>query len=341
MGRKPRGAERLGIGLALGGIAGLMLAGCGGSSSGGGGSSSSITIAYLQKQGDQQYFIDEAAGGKAAADAAGAKLLVQNLHMDSNGAVNTLDTVLGQGVDGVVIVVPDQKIGPTVIQKANDKNVPIMASDDAIKDSAGKAAPFTGFDGVSMGTKVGTKAGELFKAGNWAGQKVGVLDIQNPGLSVCVDRTNAATTAFQTASGATPGTGFQLFHPQNPNNDSPSSNAVIAATITAHPDIQKWVVWGCNDETVQGAVRALDAHTDPANVIAVGLGAYLACQDWQANKPSGFKAALFIDGKEVGKDAVTALIAKVKDKKDLPLKTVAKTTMVDPSNWKQAGLVCH
>ena len=84
-----------------------------------------ITIALLQKQGDQQYFVDEAAGAKLAAEAAGdVEIKVVNLGTDANKAISEVDSVIAQKVDGIIIVVPDQQIGPQVIAAATHRRHP-------------------------------------------------------------------------------------------------------------------------------------------------------------------------------------------------------------------------
>ena len=146
-----------------------------------------LKIAYLQKQGDQQYFVDEADGAKAAAEELGdVKVTVVNLGTDANKAISELDTVIARGVDGIIIVVPDQQIGPQVIDAAKAAGIPLIASDDAIKDADGTAAPFVGFDGTAMGKKVGKKAAELYTAAGWTAADTRILSACKQDLSVCV-----------------------------------------------------------------------------------------------------------------------------------------------------------
>ena len=66
--------------------------------------------------------------------------------------------------------------------------IPLVASDDPIKNGSGKAAPFVGFDSVQMGTKVGTKAGQLFKSAGWTAANTRVLAAYQQGLSDCQQR---------------------------------------------------------------------------------------------------------------------------------------------------------
>lgn len=52
------------------------------------------------------------------------------------------------------------------------------------------------------------------------------------------------------------------------------------------------------------------------------------------------KAALFINGKDVGALAVQTMYDKLKNGKDFPAEAFAPTTMVDRDSWKSAGLTC-
>jgi L-arabinose transport system substrate-binding protein len=311
-----------------------------GASSGSGKSGShsgTIRIAYLQKQGDQQYFIDQATAAKEEAKKLGAEVTVVNLGEDANKAISEVDTAVAQGFDGIVIVVPDQQVGPQVIQTAKQAHIPLLASDDIIKDADGKPAPFVGFDGTAMGKQVGTKAGELFKTAGWNAADTRILRVSKEDLSVCEQRVDAATDAFTSTAGTSDvkvikvGTDATVVDAQDKT----------AAVVTANPGVKHWVVYGCNDESETGAVTALqNAGVKPADILGVGLGAYLTCKDWNAGLDSGNKAALFISGAEVGKTAVDQMVKAIKDGKSLPPQSIAHTEMVDAHTWKQAGVVC-
>jgi L-arabinose transport system substrate-binding protein len=294
-----------------------------------------ITIAYLQKQGDQQYFVDEVTGAKTeAAKLGNVKIVTADLGTDSNKAISAMATEVGQQVDGIAIVVPDQKIGPQIIDSAG--KIPLVASDDPILNGTGQAAPFVGFDSVQMGASVGTKAGALFKTAGWTAANTRILAAYQQGLSDCQQREQGEEQGFATAAGASVpivkvGTDNSVVDAQNKTG----------AVMTANPGIKHWVVWGCNDENETGAVTALqNGSVAPANIIGVGLGAYLTCKDWTAKKDSGNKAALFIDGHAVGASSVDVLVAKIRNGTALPAKTIAKTSIVDASNFAQAGVKC-
>lgn len=301
------------------------------------GKTGTINIAYLQKQGDQQYFVDQADGAKAEAQALGdVNVTIVNLGTDSNKAISEVDSAIARKVDGIIIVVPDQAIGPQVIDRAKAAGIPLMASDDIIKDASGTAAPFTGFNGTAMGTEVGKKAAELYKAAGWTAADTKILAVYKQDLSVCKQRVDGAAAAFKAAVPDMP----SVVEVGTDNSVTDAINKT-GAVYTANQGTKNFVVWACNDEGETGAVTGLqNAGVQPANIIGVGLGAYLTCKDWKAGQTTGNKAALFISGVEVGKAAVKAMVDKIRNNVALPPETIAHTTMVDATNYVQAGVVC-
>src|SRR6266702_2996955 len=209
--------------------------------------SGTITIAYLQKQGDQQYFVDEANGAKKeAATLGGVKVDVVDLGTDSNKAISAMSTEVGQQVDGIAIVVPDQKIGPQVIDAAHGANIPIVASDDPIQSGDGNAAAFVGFDSVQMGTSVGQEAATLFKKAGWTASDTKILAAYKQDLSDCQLREQGEEQGFKAA-----GTSLPIVKLGTDNSVIDAQNKAGAA-LTANPGVKHWAVWGCNDESETG-----------------------------------------------------------------------------------------
>jgi L-arabinose transport system substrate-binding protein len=296
-----------------------------------------LTIAYIQKQGDQQYFVDEADGARKEAKTLGnVRVNVVNVQMDANAAISAMNVMVGQKVDGIAIVVPDQQIGPQVIDMASQANIPLVSSDDPIKSGTGQPAAFVGFDGYQMGYKVGEAAGKLYKSAGWTAGTTRIAAAYEEQLSVCQDRENGEEAGFASAAG-TPPTIIKI----GTDNSVVDAQNRTAAVVTANPQIKTWVVWGCNDENETGAVTALsNAGIQGSGIIGVGLGAYLTCKDWQAGQASGNKAALYISGEDVGSAAVKVLVDAIRNKTPLPAKTIATTTIVTPTTWKSVMGSC-
>ncbi|MFS0910976.1 substrate-binding domain-containing protein [Microbacterium sp. 179-I 3D2 NHS] len=332
---------------AAGGVAVLALAALTACSSGmetadpgaGGGETTDgpLTIALIQKQGDQQYFIDEANGAKEVAKADGdVTVNVIDVASDSNKAISEVEAAIAQQVDGIIIVVPDTQIGPQVIQLATDAGIPIMAADDPIEDGAGEPLAFTGFDGTSMGEKVGAEAARLYQEAGWTAADTRILSAYKQDQPNCVERVDGADSAFTEAVADGP----EVIDVGTDNSVTDAQDKA-GAVITANAGVKHWIVWGCNDENETGVVTALqNAGVAPADIIGVGLGAYLTCKDWNAGQETGNKSALFISGVEVGKAAMTSMIDLLRNGTELPPKTVANTEIVDASNWEEKGVVC-
>ncbi|MFF4582462.1 substrate-binding domain-containing protein [Streptomyces sp. NPDC001389] len=305
--------------------------------------SGKISITYLQKQGDQEYFVGEAAGAKAKAAELGIDLKVVNLGNDANKTISEMQAAIAQKANGVIIVVPDPAVGPQVVQTAKDAKIALLTSDDQVcatgpaPADCGKSdlVPRIGFSGAQMGGEVGKRAAEEYKKAGWSAADTRIVSAWKQDVTVCGERVKAAKSAFDSA---VPG----VRNIDVPTDNTPTgAQDKVAATITANAGVKHWVVWGCNDENVQGGVTALqNAGVSADDVIGVGLGAYLACKDWSGTQPSGMKAALFINGKDVGALAVQTMYDKLKIGKDMPAEAFAPTTMVDAASWKSAGVIC-
>ncbi|MBP0455703.1 substrate-binding domain-containing protein [Kitasatospora sp. RG8] len=302
-----------------------------------------ISITYLQKQGDQEYFVGEAAGAKAKAAELGVDLKVVNLGNDANKTVGEVQSAIAQKTNGVIVVVPDPAVGPQVVQIARDAKVALLTSDDQICATGpdpvacakGDLVARIGFSGQQMGAEVGKRAAEEYRKAGWNAADTRIISAWKQDVTVCGDRVEAAKEAF--SAGAAQVRNIDVATDNTPTG----AQDRIAATITANAGVKHWVVWGCNDENVQGGVTALqNAGVGTDDVIGVGLGAYLACKSWNGNKPSGMKAALFINGKDVGALAVQTMYDRLKNGKDFPREAFAPTTMVDSTTWKSAGVAC-
>jgi L-arabinose transport system substrate-binding protein len=180
-------------------------AACGDDDGGGtasGAAKEDLKFAYLSKQADVPYFVEQIGAAKAKAKELGVELTTQDLQLDTGLALDAMDTLISQGIDGIVIVVPDQKIGPAVIRKAEQADVPLIASDDVIEDSDGKPAPYVGLDNGAVGGQVGEELSKLFAEAAWKDDtaSIGIASVELESLDVCNQRTDGARAAFLEAN---------------------------------------------------------------------------------------------------------------------------------------------
>src|SRR4029077_10450156 len=108
----------------------------------------------INKAADQQYFIDLQTSFVDTITKLGGTAAKFDAKAEAPLGVSLVNDAISKGAKGIAITVPDQSIGPAVSDAAKAAGVALVATDDPIKDSAGAAIPFVGFDGTDMGTKV-------------------------------------------------------------------------------------------------------------------------------------------------------------------------------------------
>ena len=279
-----------------------------------------LKVAYLTKHLDNPWFISETGGAKELATELGIDLTVQDLQFDANLALTAMDTVIAAGTQGIIMVVPEQQIGPAVMEKAVAANIPLIVVDDPIMDAAGNAAPFVGFASSAVGAQVGTQAAAQFAATGWDPANTRVASIELQTLTVCMDRTNGAIEAFTAAVPDFPAE--NIIHVPY-DGTLAGATPVMADTLTANPGVTNWILWSCNDDGVLGAVRSLEAAGIAAeSATGVGLGAHLACDEWAKATPTSFDSAVFLNAANHGKAAVQLMYDNIVNGTAIPPETI-------------------
>jgi len=294
-----------------------------------------ISIAYINKMGDNPWFVEEVAGAQAKADELGIEFFNQDVQFDSDMAMTALDTYIGQGISGIIIVVPDTKIGPAVIEKAKNAGIPIIAVDDNILDSDGNAAPFVGFDAGSAGTDVGTLIAEFYDKEGWADNADMVLkaiSVEDQDLEVCNLRTDNAAAQLLELGVITED---QIIHLPY-DNTAPGAMDAMAPVITANPDVTHWLLFSCNDDGVLGAWRALENDgVSAANVIGVGINGQLAAEEFKKGVPTGLRASLLAQAYNHGAAAVQETYDYLTAGTEIPAVNFIPASVMTPDNWAE------
>jgi L-arabinose transport system substrate-binding protein len=302
-----------------------------------------ISLTYLQKQGDQAYFVAEATGARQKAAQLGVDLSVVDVGSNAGKAVSEVRSAIGQHRQGVIIVAPDPSIGPEVTKAAEDARMALLSSDDQLCSAAadpGACAhqdlvPRVGFSSSQIGDQLGQRAAKEYRQAGWAPADTRIIAAWEQDVTVCGQRVNTAGEAFFNVAGQ-----LRTLDVSTDNTQA-GAKQQVALTIAANPGVKHWIVLGCNDENVQGGLDALQAAgVGAGDVIGIGMGGYLACQDWRAGGPTGMRAALYINGADVGALAVQTMVDKLRGGKPFPPEVLAPATMVDPGSRQAAGLTC-
>ena len=109
-----------------------------------------------------------------------------------------------------------------------------------------------------------------------------------------------------------------------------------AAVFTAHPEIKTWLVTGANEEGTIGACRALESAGLDADACVVGLGAYMAKDEWNNKGADGtcMKAAAYFSSESVGEGSIEVLTKSIAGE-EVEQETAVDAVVVTPENYKE------
>ena len=209
----------------------------------------------------------------------------QDVQFDANLTITTFDTMVGDGVKGIAIVVPDKALGPVIAQKAKAAGIPLVAVDDDIYYEDGTQVPYVGMNAYNIGTQVGEELAALYKSDGWAGKEVRIASIEDRKADTCMQRNKGAEEAFLKA--------VPDFKPENIvrvayDNTMVNAIDVMTTTLTANPNVTNWIFYSCNDDGVLGAARALENAGYTADQgMGIGIDGSRACDAFGSGKPSG------------------------------------------------------
>jgi L-arabinose transport system substrate-binding protein len=89
-----------------------------------------LTIGYINKMGDHPWFVAEVEGAAEKAEELGVGFTSQDVQFNADLAITTMDTMIGDGVDGIAIVVPDRALGTRGRGQGAGGRHPAIAVDD-------------------------------------------------------------------------------------------------------------------------------------------------------------------------------------------------------------------
>jgi L-arabinose transport system substrate-binding protein len=294
-----------------------------------------MKFGYINKMGDHPWFVSEVAGAKAEAEARGAELMAQDVQFDANLTITAMDTMIGDGVAGIAIVVPDRALGPVVAAKAEEAGIPLIAVDDDITFEDGSPVPYVGIDALTIGRQVGAELARIAEANGWHEDwsSVRIGSVEDEKADTCMRRNRGAEEAFLEA--------FPDFPEENIVRipyDNTMANAidVVGTALTANLLAERWIFFSCNDDGVLGSVRATEnAGMDPANVIGVGIDGSRSCEAFGSGRETGFSGTMWFDSATHGATAIAHLHANVTDGTPLPEVTYMPATLINADNFAE------
>jgi L-arabinose transport system substrate-binding protein len=246
-----------------------------------------IKIGFIVKQPDESWFQDE----WKYADQAGRQFgfdVIKIGGTDGEKVLNGIDNLATQGAKGFIICTPDVKLGPAIAARARANRLKLMSVDDRFIGPKGAVMEDVHHVGISA-YNIGSLAGQTIiseaKARGWNLKNVGFLRMSFDSLPTIKERTEGATAAL-VAAGIPKA---RIFDTPMKTLDTEGSFNAASITITKHPNISLWFVAGGNDNSVLGAIRALEGHGFGADkAIGVGINGTEAVAEFQKKNKTAF-----------------------------------------------------
>ncbi len=297
--------------------------------------SGDLVVYGIYKAGDQAWFIDEGAAAQAAVEAQGGEFVFVDAKMSPEEYLKAIDNAIANKASGIVTCIPDQTMSQAVVDKCKEANMPIVSADDALQDAnGGKLAPWVGLDGYVIGEANGEWIAEYVKENDMAAdEEVAMLIMTMDTVSSCVPRTEGAYDKF---TELVPDFDTAKIFKADYDGTTDKGNTAAAAVITANPQVKKWIVTGANEEGTIGALRALESAGLDKDACVVGLGAYMAKDEWNNKGADGtaMKASAYFSSESVGAGSVEVLFGLINGD-EVPESTAVDAIVVTPENYKE------
>lgn len=233
----------------------IGMIGCGGGTEGEGGDDEGVRIGLVVSTLNNPFFVDLRDGAKAAADAAGAELIVLDSQDDSATEMSNVEDLITQGVDLIMINPTDSDAVGSAVEAANAAGIPVITLDRAA--NSGDVVAHIASDNVAGGKMAGEFIIEQLGG---AGKVVELEGI--PGASAARDRGEGFNSAIA-------GSDIEVVAKQTANFDRAQGLSVMENILQAQAEIN--AVFAHNDEMALGALEAIKASG--RDILVVGFDA--------------------------------------------------------------------
>jgi len=239
-------------------IASILLAACAPAATEEAAPETEMTLGLVLSTLNNPFFVTLRDGAQAAADAAGAKLIIVDAQDDSAKMVAGIEDLITKKVSAILVNPTDSDAVVPAIQKANAAGIPVFTVDRGA--SGGDVVAHVASDNVAGGVMA---AEFLCEAIGGAGNVVELQGIA--GTSAARDR-GQGFNDYMSASC----TGATIVAQQTANFNRAEGLTVFENILQAQPEIAG--VFAHNDEMILGAIQAAEA-AGRTGIVFVGFDA--------------------------------------------------------------------
>lgn len=291
-----------------------------------------LLVYGIYKSGDQTWFLDEGEAAKKAVEAAGGEFIYVDVKLSPEEYLKALDNAIANQASGVVTCTPDQTMSLAVVEKMEEAGIPVVAADDSLEADGEKLVPWVGINAYKIGETNGEWIANYAIENNMVDDpEVGLMILTIDTVSGCVPRAEGEYDKFTETC---PEFDTARIYKADTDGTTDKGNTAAAAVITAHPEIKKWLVTGANEESCIGAARALESAGLDADSCVVGLGGYMAKDEFKKEDGSCVKAATYFSSDAVGTGSVEVLLDLIAGN-EVEMETAVDAVIVTPENYEE------
>jgi ribose transport system substrate-binding protein len=200
---------------------------------------------------------------RAAQEAGNIDLVVMDNHLDGQTALNNADTMLVQGVQGVIEFQTDEQFGKAIMAKFNAEKIPVIAIDIPME-----GATFFGVNNTLAGKLAGEGLGNWVKA-NWNGQVDALIMLELPQSGpVPAARMKGQRDGLESIVGKIDESKVRHLDSKNTLEEA---NRLVKDTLSTLPNAHHIAIVCINDDTAMGSIAAAEALGRSKDIAVVAI----------------------------------------------------------------------
>ncbi len=294
-----------------------------------------IKLGFIVKKPEQAWFINEQRAATALGEEQGFEV-VRLAGEDGQQVLSAIDNLNSQGAKGFVICPPDVRLGPAIMNRAEQYGMKVVTVDDRFVGADGEpmeGVPHLGMSGFKIGQQVGNAIADEMEARGWDPEEVAALRITNYELPTAKERTDGATQEL--IERGLPEN--NIFDAPQQNTDTASAFSAASPVISQNGEFEHWIIYALNEESVLGGVRATEQYgLAPEDVIGVGInGSGAAFAEFSRDNPTGFYGTVAVSSTSHGRETASSLYQWVTEGVEPPANVETTGTLMTRDNWEQ------
>lgn len=256
-----------------------------------------ITLGAVQMTAETEWFRTIELGIRAAADKAGAKVLIGNAHAEVDTEAQIVDDFVARGVDAIVISALNPTSSLPALRRAVDDGVKIVNYNTTIDSPI--MTTFVGVDNTELGAQMGRYVVDYVEHNMGGNAKIALITIPK------YEAGRQRREGFVREVTKLPG--ISIVAEQEGEFPVPAADKV-ETILEGHPEIQ--LIWAANEGGLIGAITA--ARPQAGKVKICGTDMSLQVARALLDPKSGVIAVSTQDPYTIGYKSAELAVAKVK-----------------------------